>query len=124
MVRILLHSCVTFAMKSRLHWLEDDKMSKSIAEEIMEPLEIVWRELVRLSNESMEIPISQQRVFTLAQEMDAALSFVQRELESFYPDEEPEDCPNCGGKGSVAVPDGEDEIAYEPCPCSDTRLRS
>ena len=99
-------------------------MSKSIAEEIMEPLEIILKKLVRLSNESIDVAVSQQRVFDIAQEMDAALSFVQRELESFYPDEEPEDCPNCGGKGSVAVPDGEEEIAYEPCPCSDTRSRS
>ena len=99
-------------------------MSKSIAEEIMEPLEIILKKLVRFSNDSVEVAVSQQRVFEIAQEMDAALSFVQRELESFYPDEEPEDCPNCGGKGSVAVPDGEEEIAYEPCPCSDTRLRA
>ena len=99
-------------------------MAKSIAEEIMEPLDIVWRKLVRLSNETRDVPVSSQRVFDIAAEMDAAMSFVQRELESFYPDEEPEDCPNCGGKGSVAVADGEEEIAYEPCPCSDTRLRA
>jgi hypothetical protein len=99
------------------------KMAKSIAEEIMEPLENVWRELVRLSNETYEIPVDRQRVYNIAAEMDAALSFLQRELESFYPDEDEEEevCGNCGGKGSVAVPDGEDEIAYEPCPCSDTR---
>ena len=99
-------------------------MAKSIAEEIMEPLDIVWRKLVRLSNETKDVPVSSQRVFDIAAEMDAAMSFVQRNLEGFYPDEEPEDCPNCGGKGSVAVPDGEEEIAYEPCPCSDTRSRS
>jgi hypothetical protein len=99
-------------------------MSKSIAEEIMAPLEIILKKLVRLSNDSVEVAVSQQRVFEIAQEMDAALSFVQRNVESFYPDEEEDDCPNCGGKGSVAVPDGEEEIAYEPCPCSDMRLRA
>ena len=99
-------------------------MAKSIAEEIMEPLEIVLSKLIRLSNDSVEVAVNQTRVHEIASEMDAAMSFVQRELESFYPDEEPEDCPNCGGKGSVAVPDGEEEIAYEPCPCSDARIDS
>ena len=97
--------------------------NQSIAEEIMEPLEIILKKLVKLSNETQEIPVNSQRVYDIAAEMDAALSFVRRELESFYPDEDEEEevCGNCGGKGSVAVPDGEDEIAYEPCPCSDTR---
>ena len=99
-------------------------MSKSIAEEIMKPLEIVLGKLVRLSKDSIEIPVNQTRVHELVREMDSVLTFVRRELESFYPVEEEADCPNCGGKGSVAVPDGEEEIAYEPCPCSDTRLRA
>ena len=96
--------------------------NQSIAEEIMEPLEIILKKLVKLSNETQEIPVNSQRVYDIAAEMDAALSFVRRELESFDPDEEEEECGNCGGKGSVAVPDGEWEVAYEPCPCSDTNL--
>jgi hypothetical protein len=97
-------------------------MAKSIAEEIVEPLELVQKKLVRLSNEAKEIPVNRQRVYDIAAELNGALSFLRKELEAFYPDEEEDDCPNCGGKGCIVVPDGEDDVAYEQCQCSDTNL--
>jgi hypothetical protein len=101
---------------------EQNKMSKSIAEEILEPLELIQKKLVKLSKESREIAVSYQRVEEISIELDGALSFLRKELEAFYPDEEEDDCPNCGGKGCIVVPDGEDDVAYEQCQCSDTNL--
>jgi hypothetical protein len=64
----------------------------SVAEEIIEPLEEVWRQLVKLSNESAGVPLNPEytknKIFVLAQEMDVALSIVRRELEGLLePDE-------------------------------------
>jgi hypothetical protein len=98
-----------------------NKMAKSIAEEIVEPLELVQKKLVKLSKESREIAVSYHRVEEIATELDGALSFLRKELEGFYSESIPDEewwCGSCGGKGYVAVADGEDEIAYEPCGCS------
>ena len=60
-------------------------MSKSIAEEIMEPLEIILKKLIRLSNDSVEVAVSQTRVHEIAQEMDAAGMGIEQEQETEMP---------------------------------------
>jgi hypothetical protein len=64
---------------------------KSTAEQIVEPLEIVWQKLVRLSKETYDLPIDSNSVYAIAQEMDAALSFLRRNIEGILESELPPD---------------------------------
>ena len=73
-------------------------MSKSIAEEIVEPMEIIWDQLVKLANQSEGSTVSatspeytKSRVFAIAQEMDAALTFLRRNIEGLLEPELPPD---------------------------------
>ena len=67
-------------------------MKKTVAEEIVEPMEKVWEQLVKLSNESNGAPLNPEytksKIFVLAQEMNVALSFLRRDIEGMLePDE-------------------------------------
>ena len=60
-------------------------MKKTVAEEIIEPMEKVWEQLVKLSNESKGAPLNpdytKSKIFVLTQEMDVALCFLRRDIE-------------------------------------------
>ena len=75
---------------------------KTVAEEIMEPLENILKDLVQLAQASVEIPVNSTRVNAIVRNMDGALTSVRRNVESLleatmppddYYDKEEENLP-------------------------------
>ena len=92
-------------------------MKDLTAEQITESMEIIWRKLLDLSknsripNEGLDAP--GQRLYAIVQEMDAALSFLRRDVEGlvtgdsftvpdeFYEDTPPEHWEPIKGEGTT-----------------------
>ena len=84
-----------------------DNEKKTVVEEIVEPMEIIWKMLLDLTKDeripSDEADAPGARLFAIVQEMDANLSFLRRNIEGLVePHMPPDDIyeglgqPKCG----------------------------
>ena len=72
-----------------------DNEKKTVVEEIVEPMEIIWKMLLDLTKDeripSDEADAPSVRLFAIVQEMDANLSFLRRNIEGILEPHTPPD---------------------------------